>query len=243
MQDPVERFKKLNVEGSVEVAEKVLEILADALKNEGEEKALELSEIFAHMKPSMRALEEIYMELRESRDYKLSLKKLREKLVENVLKTAKTCAHLLKRAERILTMSNSTTVYLSLKFMKRKPRVCVLESLPGGEGRVLKDKLKKEGFDAMLLPDSAVFNAVEWTEVILVGADSILEDFSVVNKIGTRTLAVISRYLGKPFFVVADPWKFGKKGLPKETVTYNGSKIPLFELVPSDLITAIITLQ
>ena len=243
MQDPVERFKKLNVEGSVEVAEKVLEILEDTLREEGEARVLELARILISEKPSMRILEEIYMELKESRDYELSLKKLREKLVENVLETAKVCAHLLKSTEKILTMSNSTTVYLSLKFIKKKPRVCVLESLPGGEGKILKDKLKEEGFDVMLLPDSAVFDAVEWADVVLVGADSILEDFSVINKIGTKTLAVIAKTLKKPFFVVADPWKFGKKDLPKETVTYNGSKIPLFELVPSDLITAIITLR
>lgn len=243
MQDPVERFKKLKLEGSIEVAEKVLDILEDILKSEGKERILNLVKIFMSEKPSMKVVEKIYTELKESRDYKFTLEKLRKNLVENVVETAKICAHFLRKSRKILTISNSTTVYLSLKFMKKKPKVCILESLPGGEGRILKEKLVKDGFDVRLFPDSAIFSVVEWADTVLVGADSILKDFSVINKIGTKTLALVSKYLKKPFFVVADPWKFEKEDFPKETVTYNGSKVPLFEVVPSDFITAIITLR
>jgi methylthioribose-1-phosphate isomerase len=83
-------------------------------------------------------------------------------------------------------------------------------------------ELKKEGIPAQLIADSAAASLmarglVDW---VIVGADRVVANGDVANKIGTYSLAVLARHHGVKFMVVA----------PSSTVdlsTTDGTAIPI----------------
>ena len=92
-------------------------------------------------------------------------------------------------------------------------------------------------------------------DVALVGADSVLADGSIVNKIGTNLLALAAGDAGVPCYVVCDTSKFdvmnflGKTPVLEEkepTEVAEGLRFvqvrnPYFEVTPARLISAIVT--
>jgi len=74
----------------------------------------------------------------------------------------------------------------------------------------------------------------------LVGADSVLRDGSVVNKVGTQALALAAKDRAKPFYVACESLKFDAR--------YDGASWPvrpdidpLFDLTPGHLVTMVVT--
>lgn len=44
--------------------------------------------------------------------------------------------------------------------------------------------------------------------MVLVGAEGVVESGGIINKIGTYTMALSARAMNKPFYVVAESFKF-----------------------------------
>jgi methylthioribose-1-phosphate isomerase len=95
---------------------------------------------------------------------------------------------------------------------------------------------------------------------VIVGADRVLADGYVINKIGTLTIAVLAKYFNIPFYVAAPSSTFDLKSKleevkieernPKEVKKINNFYItvpkvkvlnPAFDATPPELVTAIIT--
>jgi ribose 1,5-bisphosphate isomerase len=79
----------------------------------------------------------------------------------------------------------------------------VLESLPGGEGRTFARELRRAGLRARTVTDTEGRRLVGATDLVLIGADTVSSDGSVVHKVGTRPLALAARRAGVPVIVVA----------------------------------------
>lgn len=93
--------------------------------------------------------------------------------------------------ERVLTLSRSGTVLEALR--RADPEaVYVAESRPAREGVGVAEMLADDGVDVTLLVDAAIGHvlAEEGVDTVLVGADSVLADGAVVNKVGTRLTAL-----------------------------------------------------
>jgi|Wag4MinimDraft_1082647.scaffolds.fasta_scaffold00004_40 translation initiation factor 2B subunit (eIF-2B alpha/beta/delta family) len=220
-------LKELNTEGSQEVLEKLLKFLKVHSERFNPRKVSKEISIFCEEKP-MAVLEKLafFLENHSLRE----LEKFERAVGKSFIRTIEYAANLFKN-KKILTLSNSKT--LLEVFRKAKPPVIfVLESHPGGEGKVLVESLRKMHLHAEPVEDLLAYRTLRMVDVCLVGADYVDESGNVLNKVGTTTLAILSKESKKPFFVVADPFKFGSKKL-KDT--------NLFEVVPSELITAIIT--
>lgn len=115
----------------------------------------------------------------------------------------------------VLTLSLSGTVIEALLASRPAPRrVVVCESQPGGEGAALAERLAAQGLDALLVPDAAVAWALERerVELVLVGADTVLPDGSVINKVGTHPAALAAGEAGVPVLVVAASDKVAAEG-------------------------------
>lgn len=115
----------------------------------------------------------------------------------------------------VMTFSSSGTVAEGLLAASPKPgRVIVCESRPGGEGRALAVRLAGAGLEVALVPDAAVAWAldVERVELLLVGADTVLADGSVVNKVGTRPAALAARAAGVTVLAAASTAKVAARG-------------------------------
>ena len=159
----------------------------------------------------------------------------------------------------VVTTSFSDNVLAILQLLHEKGRVSravVLEARPLLEGRFLVVALQQAGIPTSLAPDALGPGLVRDATAVLVGADSVLRDGSVVNKIGSYGLALAAREHGKPFHVACETLKFdarheaaswpGSPAMnPRELWDSPPDKVEIvnryFEVVPAGLVTAVVT--
>jgi len=79
----------------------------------------------------------------------------------------------------------------------------VTETRPRNQGHITARELRDLGVPVTLVVDGAARRYMNDVDHVLVGADSVAADGSVVNKIGTSGLAVIARDRGTPITVAA----------------------------------------
>lgn len=155
-------------------------------------------------------------------------------------RAARRAAELL-RERRIFTLSRSETVTEAL--VRAKPsRVVVAESLPGGEGSDVADRLKEAGLEVSLVPDAAMAVAMDEFEIDLavVGADAVLPSGAVVNKVGTRLLALAANEESVGMYAICAEDKVSTdEAIELERTDTPG--VPLFEVTPPHLFSGIIT--
>lgn len=120
----------------------------------------------------------------------------------------------------VLTHSASETVTKALRAALRSgtlSRVVVAEGRPGLEGRELARTLAAEGVETLLVIDAALGLHAREADVALVGADAVLSDGSIVNKVGTRLLGMACARAGTPLYAAADRFKISSAtALPLE---------------------------
>ena len=201
-------------------------------------------------------------------------KKIHEEDIETCRKIGMIGEKLIDDGDTILTHCNAgalaTSAYgTALSVIRfafyngKKIRVIADETRPRLQGAKLTAfELSYEGIPVKVITDNTAGFLMQKGEIdkIIVGADRILADGTVYNKIGTYSLAVLAKYHGIPFYVAAPLSTFDLKSreedviieergedevayidgvriMPKEVGCYNYA----FDKTPPDLITAIIT--
>jgi ribose 1,5-bisphosphate isomerase len=125
--------------------------------------------------------------------------------------TAMNASKLISDGSRVMTHSYSSTVlgvFQQIFQEGKRVKAVVSESRPLFEGVATARALSKMNVPTTLIIDSAVGSYIDQIDLVLVGADSILADGSVVNKIGTLMMALSAWERNVPFFVVCEKWKF-----------------------------------
>ena len=182
-------------------------------------------------------------------------------------------ARLISRGSRILTHCNTgalataghgTALGVIRSARGKKVSVIAGETRPYLQGaRLTAWECMQEGIPCTLITDSMAGHLMSRGEVdvVIVGADRIVANGDVVNKIGTYTLAVLAKRHRIPFYVAAPVSTFDlrtSKGAavpieerPAHEVTgYRGARWapegiavrnPAFDVTPAELITGIIT--
>lgn len=151
---------------------------------------------------------------------------------------------------RLCTLSRSGTVRAAIE--RADPEaVLVAESRPGGEGVGVAESLT-DRFDVTLTSDAALASQIaDWrAEAVVVGADTVLADGRVLNKVGTRAAALAAAREGIPCYAVAATDKVSPEtkvhGEPAPDPIYEGAAPisvanPLFEVTPADLFAGVCT--
>jgi translation initiation factor 2B subunit (eIF-2B alpha/beta/delta family) len=111
--------------------------------------------------------------------------------------------------------------------------VYATESYPGMEGKQLAKDLVAIGVPVKLIPDSAVGSIISTVNFVLVGADSVLRDGSLIHKAGTRRIAAIARKSGVRFRSTCETMKFSVNDFLGESPEFAEN---LFDLTPSEYI-------
>jgi ribose 1,5-bisphosphate isomerase len=75
------------------------------------------------------------------------------------------------------------------------------------EGRVLAEAIAGQDIRVTLIADAAASIAMEQVDLVMVGADKITP-VNLVNKIGTRMIALAARERGLPVYALCDTSKF-----------------------------------
>ncbi|WP_101294087.1 NUDIX domain-containing protein [Halegenticoccus soli] len=151
----------------------------------------------------------------------------------------------------VATLSRSGTVTDALS--RTDLPLVVAESRPGGEGVGVAERFAAVGRDATLTTDAALAHVAAERDVAaaVVGADAVLPDGSVANKVGTRALALAAAREGFPLYVVAAADKISSEGVfhpePRDAAeVYDGDapvsvENPLFDRTPGDLVAGVVT--
>ncbi len=163
------------------------------------------------------------------------IRKKRTRLLAEPRRLGEVVRHELPPALTLLTFSRSESVLDALRRLPgpRAPRrVLAAESLPGGEGRKVVRELARAPIPARLVRDRDLPTALREADLVMVGADAVEADGSLVHKVGTRRLAELARDAGVPLVVVAGRTKWvgregGRPRLPR-----------LFDRTPPSLVSA-----
>ena len=135
----------------------------------------------------------------------------------------------------VLTHSASATVREAVLHTPPARLFCTA-SAPLEEGRRLAEDLASEGLEVELVEDGGVDRALETASLVLVGADTVYEDGSIKNKIGTRPLAEAAQRIGIRTLVACELLKLVP--VPSPTVE---DEPELRDTTPSELVDEIVT--
>jgi translation initiation factor 2B subunit (eIF-2B alpha/beta/delta family) len=133
----------------------------------------------------------------------------------------------------VMTHSNSATVREALVHTPPDRVVCTI-SEPVGEGRQLVEDLRAAGLTTDLVNDSDASHAVATVDLLLVGADTVFRDGSLINKAGTRDLTKAATDADVPVVVACEVIKLA----PVEAREPGEDR---FDLTPSDQIDHFVT--
>lgn len=181
---------------------------------------------------------------------------------------------LIENGDTILTHCNAGslatveygTALAPIRFAIKKGKsvkVIATETRPALQGsRLTAYELMKDGIDVTLISDTMVGYTLSlgMVDKVFVGADRVLNDGHVVNKIGTYQIAVLASRHKIPFYS-AMPWssvdmetKLSEVRIeqrnPLEVETVKGRRIapkgvkvfnPAFDITPPELVTALVT--
>ena len=119
-----------------------------------------------------------------------------------------------KQINSIITISKSGTLKEVLKLWKQKNqnlKVVICESRPGNEGKLFAKELLNLGIKVELISDAMTAFYVPQVDAALIGADEILKNDNVINKVGSKALALLCKENKKPFYVVTAKSKFSER--------------------------------
>ncbi len=159
----------------------------------------------------------------------------------------------LTHVKKVLTISNSATLqnfFRNWKNDNKTLKAFICESRPKLEGRYLAKSLLKNNIETEIITDAMAGLYIPKTDAVIIGADAVLSNGDVVNKIGSKTLAILSNYYKKPFYVVALNDKFTVKKTfisnienPDEIWNFRHKNMRTtniyFEIINKELITGI----
>ncbi|MEF8806880.1 ribose 1,5-bisphosphate isomerase [Natronomonas sp.] len=122
----------------------------------------------------------------------------------------------LKDGDVVMTHCHSTDALACVEAAVEDGRdieAIVKETRPRNQGHITAERLSELGVPVTLIVDNAAHRFLDDADHLLVGADSIAADGSVVNKIGTAGLAVSARDRGVPVMVAAQSIKLHPRTL------------------------------
>ncbi|MEK6891243.1 MAG: hypothetical protein AABX03_03835 [Nanoarchaeota archaeon] len=170
---------------------------------------------------------------------------------------------IIKNNNVIFTHCHSTNVIKSLIYCKKqgkKFQVYNTETRPLFQGRKTAVELSMAGIKVTNFVDSSISIALEGkqgnhkTDFVFLGADAILKNGDVINKVGSNLISEIAKLNKIPVYIIADSWKFTKKNISLEQRDYKEVwhekipsnknlkiKNPAFEKIPQKNISYIIS--
>jgi len=187
------------------------------------------------------------------------VKHLRKEIETARDKVARSFLKIAPEGGSVVTLTNSANVLACLRLLRRRGRLdraYVMESRPLNEGRLLAGTLAEAGIPVTLVPDAAGPGLMAHATFVLTGADSVLRDGAIVNKMGTYAVALAAADHRRPAYVACETFKFDAR---HDSVSWPGSPAMdpsqvwddapknidvenrYFEVVPARLVTMVAT--
>ena len=251
-----------NLSGASELALRALEAFASFVTaKRTPEEIRELAAKLEAAQPSMAAVRNVARVcaqlLTEGQEPGLVFQEMRRDLAGAPEKIARNGLKVIQGTPTVVTLSRSAAVVALLTFLHARGRLAgafVLESRPGFEGRRTAADLAAAGIAAKLVVDALGPSLVRQADAVVVGADSVLRDGALVNKIGTYPLALAAKAAGKPFYAACEVLKVdadhdatsfpppdGRSPAELDPPPDVAAVNVYFDLTPPELVTAYLT--
>jgi ribose 1,5-bisphosphate isomerase len=152
----------------------------------------------------------------------------------------------------LMTYGFSSSVVELLTRLKPR-RVIVSEVRPLGEGLRVARELVAASISMTLITEAQIALFVQEADAVVVGADTILPDGDLINRIGTRLLALAAKDADVPFYSASETMKVAapseplpfapEEGDPKEVCADKWLEVRnvRYEVTPARLVTAYVT--
>ena len=142
-------------------------------------------------------------------------------------------ANRLRDGDTIMTHCHSTDALACVEAAVEQGKhveAVVKETRPRNQGHITAKRLDELGVPVTLIVDSAARRYLNDVDHVLVGADAVAADGSVVNKIGTAGLAASARDRSVNFVVAAQTLKFDPE-------TLSGGRVDIEHRAPSEVLS------
>ncbi len=156
---------------------------------------------------------------------KENIKKLADSFIESsqnaVKRIGEIGARRVRDGDTIMTHCNSLaaiSIIGEAKGQGKEINVIATESRPRWQGHLTINQLDKMGIKTSLIVDSAVRYFMKDVDIVIMGADAVTVNGSVINKIGTSQLALAAHEARKNVIIAAETYKFSPKTLLGELV-------------------------
>ena len=130
-------------------------------------------------------------------------------------------ANRLRDGDTVMTHCHSTDALACIEAALDQGKdlsAVVKETRPRNQGHITAEQLREWDVPVTLIVDSAARRYLDEVDHVLVGADAVAADGSVVNKIGTSGLAVSARERGVPIMTAAQTIKLHPGTMTGHTV-------------------------
>ena len=156
---------------------------------------------------------------------KSSIKKLADEFINNSENAVKRIGEIGTRRVRdgdtIMTHCNSSaaiSIMAAAHAQGKNISVIATESRPRMQGLITIKQLDSLGITTSLIVDSAVRYFMKDVDLVVMGADAITANGSVINKIGTSQLALAAHESRKNVIIAAETYKFSPRTILGELV-------------------------
>ncbi|KAI0031832.1 IF-2B-domain-containing protein [Vararia minispora EC-137] len=141
--------------------------------------------------------------VRQGQEYASQALNFRAKVAEQTL-------GFIKDDSVILTHSYSRVVMQALLHAHKRKRISVYvtEARPRGLGLKTCDELTAAGIPCTVVLDSAIAYVMDKVDFVLVGSEAVVESGGLINAVGSNQMAVIAKAENKPFYALAESFKF-----------------------------------
>ena len=268
--DAADSIERDLVSGAHDLARRGAQAMAEALQGAETDDPQELKDLMrvcaaslARVRPAMSAIgnatSEVFQRICKVLDDAGAPRAAAQEVVASYLleidrafaETVRQAAAMVPEEGAVLTTSLSRTVLDALA-AAGPFEVVVAESRPALEGHETARLLAEAGLDVVLVSDAAAPGMVRECRLVLIGADAVLADGAVVNKIGSYGIALAAKAASVPLYAACETLKISPMHtMPPEV--HDGDELweqppsgvsvvnHYFELVASDLVTGIVT--
>lgn len=156
---------------------------------------------------------------------KIEIKRLADEFITNsenaVRKIGEIGAKRVRDGDTIMTHCNSSaaiSIMAAAHEQGKDIKVIATESRPRMQGLLTIKQLDALGIPTSMIVDSAVRYFMKEADLVVMGADAVTVNGSVINKIGTSQLALAAHEARKNVIIAAETYKFSPRTLLGELV-------------------------
>ncbi|HLB71954.1 MAG: ribose 1,5-bisphosphate isomerase [Candidatus Methanoperedens sp.] len=237
LKETAQKIKSMEIRGAGRIARAAaaeLRDYADRLKtddlNEFNEKMQFAAELLVSTRPTAVSLPNAVRAVmrykgESANEARVNILRLADEFItgsENaVLRIGEIGARRVRDGYTIMTHCNSAaaiSIMATAYAQGKEIRVIATESRPRWQGHLTIQHLDKIGIKTFLIVDSAVRYFMKEVDLVIMGADAVTVNGSVINKIGSSQLALAAHEARRNVIIAAETYKFSPKTLLGELV-------------------------